>query len=154
MSKWTKLDKVKGFVKRYDENLKIKYDDPIRKKLKDILGDVIIDNPDPYQQDFIITNKECAFKYLEVQVCANWVHTYPYDKLFIYSRKTKYDNDTLFLTVSKTLKEGYLFRMCDVVKKPRRLKKYSREFVNDIPWSEAMKVYIDYFDEETLLSIT
>ena len=154
MSKWTKIDNVKGFVKRYDENLKKKYDDPLREILKNRLGDFIEDNPDQYQQDFIITCDKCAFKYLEVQVCVNWINDYPYDKLFLYSRKLKYNDDTLFITFSRSLEEGYLFKMRDILKnKPRRLKKYSREFVYDVPWHKTIKIATKYLDKDLFLEI-
>lgn len=154
MPKWTKLDNVKGQIRCFNEKLLKRYDEPIRNKLKNILGDFILDNPDIYQQDFIINSDECRFKYLEVQICAKWINDYPYDNLTVYARKLKYDKDTLFLTVSKTLHEGYLFSYESIEKNnPKRVKKYSREFVYNVPWNKALKVYIDNLDELTFIMV-
>lgn len=154
MPKWVKLNNVKGSVKSYSEDLKNRYDEPIRQKLKEIFGDILQDNPDPYQQDFIINCEECRFRYLEVQVCVNWITKYPYDKVFVFARKFKYGDDTLYLTVSKHLDRGFLFNTIDLKDiKPRRLKKYSRELVYDIPWEKILNVDIDHMDEFLLTII-
>lgn len=153
MSKWTKIKNIKGCVKKYSDTLMKKYDEPIRNKLKNILGNFIKDNPDIYQQDFIITNSKCRYKYLEVQICSRWINDYPYDKLFVYARKLKYSDDTLFLTVSKNLMYGYVFRQIDIDKKPKRFKKYSREYIYNIPWNKTFKVNINYLDELFFLMI-
>jgi len=128
-----------------------KYDIPAREKIKKVLGDIICDNPDIYQQDMIIKSDMCKYKYLELQVCADWVNDrYPYPNLFVYERKAKYGNDTLYLTMSKFLRKGKLFDRKSFSNKPRRLKKYSREFVYDIPDNKVIDVYIDHLDEATL----
>ena len=151
MSKLTQYYGVKGMVKRFDNKLLDKYDLPARNILKQILGNLVIDNPNQYQQDFIITSDNCKYKYLELQVCSSWINIdYPHKNVFIYARKFKYGNDTLFLTFNKSLSLGYLFDLSSIRdSKPHRLRKYSREFVYDIPWTEVIKVYINNIDELT-----
>lgn len=137
---------------KFSKKLFDKYDIPARQKLKEVLGDFIEDNPDQYKQDFIIKSDICKYKYLEVQVCAGWINEkYPMDTLWVYSRKSVYPSDTLFITLSKNLKYGYIFD-ADSFKdvKPRRLKKYSREMVYDIPWGRLMKIFIETLDKETI----
>ena len=153
MSKYTKYKDVEGFVKKFDKNLLDKFDEPARNKLKQVLGEILIDNPNVYGADFLINKETCIskYKYLEVQVCSQWVgDIYPYKNLYIYARKFTYDNDTLFITLDRELTEGYLFDLATIREnKPRRFKKYSREFVYDIPWHRAVHVYMDNVDKMT-----
>jgi len=137
----------------FNEGLFDKYDIPAREKIKNILKEFVIDNPDIYAQDLIITDPTCKYKYLELQVCATWVgDKYPFDKIFVYERKRRYNNDTLFLTLSKHFDKGYIFD-ADSFKDapPRRIKKYSREFVYDVPWNKVMHVYVDNLEKEEIL---
>ncbi len=47
--------------------------------------------------------------------------------------------------------KGYLFDAKSIGSiKPRRLKKYSREFVYDVPWHRVMKVSINDLNKETI----
>ena len=141
--------------KRFDPVLLEKYDTPARDKIKEILGDFILDNPNIYEQDMIINSKtKCKYKFLELQVCSSWVNDkFPYPKLYIFARKARYGEDTLFLTINKWLTQGYLFDAKSIKGvKPRRVKKYSRMFVYDVPWHRATPVYFDELDPETITS--
>jgi hypothetical protein len=137
---------------RFNQGMHDKYDIPARKKLIEVLGDFIEEHPNPYKQDFIIKSDTCKYKYLEVQVCSKWVNKiYPMKTVWVWARKAVYESDTLFITLSKNLKYGFIFdanSFRDI--KPRRLKKYSREFVIDIPWNQIMKVSLDTLDKETI----
>lgn len=137
----------------FSEELFNKYDIPARDKIKKVLGDFVIDNPDKYGQDLIITDSTCKYKYLELQVCADWVgDKYPFNNVFVYERKHKYGNDTLFLTLSKHFDKGYIFDANSFKDaKPRRIKKYSKEYVYDIPWNKVMHVYIDNLEKDEIL---
>lgn len=153
MSKLKEYYGVQGKVKCFDDNLLQKFDVPARDKVKEVLGEFVADNPDQFGQDLLFTSNKCKYKYLELQVCAQWVNEkYPYDKLYIYARKIKYDKDTLFMTLSRNLKWGYLFDTQKIKKEentPRRFKKYSREFVYDIPWHHSVPITMDTLDEFT-----
>lgn len=143
---------MKGVCRKFNKKDFDKYDTPARKVVKDKLGDYVQDNPNIYKQDMLIPSPNCRYNFLEIQVCAGWVEEeYPFDTVYIYERKAVYDSDTLFLTLSSNLKYGFLFEYNSIKKiTPRRLKKYSREFVYDIPWSKVLKVYIEHLDKETL----
>jgi hypothetical protein len=148
--KYTRDNTLVGAHSKFNKKLHEKYDIPARNKLKRILGDFLIDNPDDYQQDMIIVSDICKYKFLEIQVCATWVNEdYPFDKLFVYERKGKYNNDTLFITMNKFLTRGIIFDRSSFIPTPRRLCRYSREFVYDIPWHLSMNVLIDHLDKET-----
>lgn len=143
----------KGKINRFNADLYIKYDIPAREKVKDILKDFIYDNPDKYGADLVINSKKkCKYKYLELQVCTQWTKDkFPYKNIYIWERKAKYDNNTLFLTLSKDLSIGYLFDISKLDKeKPRRFKKYSRELVYDIKWNQVMLVYMKYLTKEMI----
>jgi hypothetical protein len=136
----------KGKIHKFDKKLFKKYDIPARNKIKECLYPYIYDNPDIYGADMIIkSEKNIKYKYLELQVCTCWINEkFPFEKLYIWERKKKYNNDTLFITFNKDLSMGYLFDLSKVDKdKPRRIKKYSREFIYDIPWNQTMLIYTD-----------
>jgi len=151
-----KVYKPVGIIKKFSKKLHKKYDIPARKAIMDVLGDFIIENPDEYGQDFLINNDKYKshYKYLEVQVCACWHDKYPYDSFTVYERKLRYGNDTLFLTMNNDLTKGYLFDLKYIRNnKPKRLKKYSRQFVYDVPWYQLIPVCIQTLDIETMESI-
>jgi hypothetical protein len=133
-----------------------KYDVPARDKIISILGDNVYDNPDIYGADLIFKNNDdnkIKYKYLELQVCANWSEDkYPYENLWIYERKGKYNTDTLLMTLNRDLTMCYIFDLgkLNLEKDIRRLKKYSREFVYDIKWNQTLKIYLEYLDMDTL----
>ena len=132
----------------FDEEKYKKYDIPAREILKDVLGDFLIENPDIYHQDFIINSKNLKYKYLEVQVCADWLNIeYPYPKVWVYERKGKYGKDTLFLTLNRMMTRGMLFDREAFEDKPRRIRKYSKEYVYDIKWNRVIKVVVSELDE-------
>ena len=152
MSKYVCNYNLQGKHKAFDQRLYDKYDVPARDKIKATLCDFVIDNPDIYKQDLIITDVNCKYKYIELQVCSSWIgDKYPHDKVFIYERKSVYGEDTLFLTLNYDLSKGYIFSAkCLKDIKPRRIKKYGREFVYDIPWNKIMPVLIDELTAETI----
>jgi hypothetical protein len=159
MKNYYKDDAIPGMRHRFDQKMHDKYDIPARENVKKALGDFVKDHPNPYKQDLIITSPTCKYKYLELQVCSNWISPiddkydtyYPYKNVWIYARKSLYGDDTLFLTLNKGMTKGYLFDAQSIKDvKPRRLKKYSREFVYDIPWNRVMKVSLDELNKEII----
>lgn len=146
----TKNKSMKGEKTKFSQVMFDKYDTPARKVLREKLGDLIKDNPDKYGQDFVIKSKKSRYKFLEVQVCANWTGVYKEPYVWIYERKARYlekGDDTLFITLNRHLTEGFMFGINSIKKvKPRRIKKYSREFVYDIPWVFVEKLDMDRFD--------
>ena len=135
--------KLVGKHKHFNMKLYNKYDVPARKIIKKRLGNYIIDHPNPCQQDFVILDNE-TYSYLEIQVCADWCQEkFPHRYIFLYERKAKYGSDTIFLTLNKNLTRGYLFDRGSIKNsKPRRLKKWSREFVYDVPWGRVYPVWV------------
>lgn len=149
--KFFRNHKLKGQHKRFNTKLHNRYDIPARNILKEKLEDFLVDNPDEYQQDMIINSKKCKYRYLEIQVCSIWEkREYPFPSVFVYERKAKYGNDTLFITLNRFMTRGLIFdRKSFQDSKPRRLKKYSREFVYDVPWRNVVQVEIEHLDKET-----
>ena len=139
-----------GRHKTFNQKLHDKYDLPARKVIKEQLKDWVMDNPDTKKQDLIIT-KPYKYKFIEIQVCSFWEQPkYPHKNLYIYERKAKYGNDTLFITLNKILTRGYIFDRKSLCAKPRRIQKYSREFVYDIPWRLTIPIYIENLSVETI----
>jgi len=144
-----KSNKLQGKHHAFDQSLFEKYDIPARDKIKNVLGDFVRDNPDIYKQDLIITDENYKYKYLELQVCCNWIDEYPYEQVYIFERKNCYDENTIFLTLNKNMTKGFIFDATSFKNtKPRRLKKYSREFVYNVPWHRVMPICIDKLTPE------
>lgn len=152
MSKYIYNPALKGKHLAFSQEMFDKYDVPARKVIKQCLGDFVIDNPDEYKQDLIITDEKCKYKYIEIQVCINWIgNNYPYEKMYLHERKGCYDADTLFITLNKDLSRGYVFSAKGIKDMPlRRIKKYSREFVYDIPWHKTMPIITDEFTPQII----
>ena len=135
-SKFCKKGKMSEFSQsRYD-----KWDAPAKNTTKEKLGDFIKDNPEITMQDFIITDEEFKYKYLEVQIKTNWTDDakYPDDYITLYPRKLKYDTDTLFITYNKDTTSGYIFSLKGLKIVMHRKKKYSRDIVYFLPWHRAI----------------
>ncbi|AYV78911.1 MAG: hypothetical protein Edafosvirus48_2 [Edafosvirus sp.] len=149
-----KYMKIVGKKSKFNYDSFCKYDVPAREKVKKVLGDFVTDNPDEYGEDLIINSPSCKYKYLELQVCSSWLNEkYPFNYPYVYARKIRYADDTLFLVLNKCLTKGYIFDMMSFKNvEPRRFKKYSREYVYDIPWHRVMTVYIETLDKETIES--
>lgn len=145
MSKYIFDPRLKGKHSKFNEELYNKYDLPAREKIKKIFGDFVEDNTDIFKQDLVITDKNFKYKYIELQVCTAWVNEkFPYDKVYIYERKNMYGKDTLFMVLDKHMTMGYMFDGSSFdPEKPKRIKKYSREFICEIPWSQVISFSID-----------
>lgn len=145
MSKYIFDNTIQGKHKAFDQCMFDKYDAPAREIIKEALKEFVIDNPDQYKQDLIITDETYKYKYIELQVCASWLgDKFPYEKVFVYERKCHYGEDTLFITLNRNMTCGYIFDAKSFREsKPRRFKKYSREFVYDIPWNRIMPIIIN-----------
>lgn len=138
-----------GAHSRFSQEMYEKYDIPARDVVKKYLKEKVEEHPNEKKQDFIL---KCAlkknkkkYKYLEVQVITDWYgFEYPHKTLWIYERKKFYDSDTMYLTLNRNMTFGYIFdrdSFNDI--KPRRKRKYAREFVIDIPWHKAMKCNVE-----------
>jgi hypothetical protein len=157
MSKYysANLNNIVGKHRKFNPKLHEKFDLPARKVIMEQLGDFVKENPEITKQDFIIQSPTCRYKFLEVQVCPSWVnHFFPYNNVYIHARKAHYgkdNNDTVFLTFNKFLTRSYLFDARSFKdSKPRRIKKYSREFVYDVPWFRAMYIGVEDLTKETI----
>jgi len=143
-----------GKHKAFDPALLEKYDSPVREKIKTILGDFVQDNPDIYEQDLIINHSECRYKFLELQVCSSWIEDkFPRDFPYIYERKKRYGEDTLFMTFNNSLSKCLMFDI-RILKnnQPVRIKKYDRRFIYEIPWFRVLRVNLDCLDIDVVLA--
>lgn len=132
-----------GKVKKFNKKLHDKYDITARQIVKNMLGAAIKDNDDVYGEDMIFTIEDFPFRYLEVQVCAKWKNDYPFDRPFVYSRKMKFSQETLFITFNSIMSKAILFSRRRLIEKPERLQKYARETVNFVEWRHAIKITTD-----------
>lgn len=143
---------VIGKIKKFDQKLYDKYDTPARNIIKNMLKEYVSDNPNIYGEDMILNIPDCRYKYLELQVCTNWLDEdkYPYDCPFVYARKANFDDKTLFLILNRNMTKGLIFNRKSLSPKPRRLKKFSRYFVYDVPWHCVMQLYMQDLTSDAL----
>lgn len=129
---------LKGKIKKFDQKLYDLYDVPSREILKEKLGSCVSDNPDIYAEDMILNLENCKYKFIELQVCATWLNLYPHQQLYVYERKAKFSENTLFILFDKHFKKGYLFDRSSLIDKPERIKKYSKTFIYYIKWYKTL----------------
>lgn len=145
--KYTKIFGVEGKVKKFNEDLSNKYDIKARDIIKKILGDAVCDNPNIYGEDMIVKCKDIIYKFIELQVCAEWdTPKFPYKFPFVYARKMRFSNDTLFITFNRDFTKLILFDRLAIDEKPTRLIKYSRELVNLVGWGKVLQLDIEDFN--------
>ena len=143
---------LKGKIKKFNQFLYDRYDQPARKIIKDILGDSVCDNPDIYAEDMVLNLEDCQYKYIELQVCAEWeLEKYPHEKPFVYERKGHFSDKTLYIIFNKYMTRGLLFDKNSLDKTPKRIKKYSRFFVYEVPWKHVVQFITESLDKDTFL---
>lgn len=139
-----------GKNKEFDEKLFEKYDIPAREIIKEKLKDYVLDNPESiYKEDMIFINldKSCSFKYLELQVCANWYSDkYPYEKPFVFERKGFFHDDTLYIIFDKYMNNLLMFSKKFLSKKPVRLHKYSRFLKFEVDFDNVLQIPTNFLD--------
>ena len=142
-----KINGISGNVKKFDKKLYDKYDIDARSVIKNMLGDAIKDNENQYAEDMVFTLKPFPYKYLEVQVLSKWEgEVFPYICPFVYARKMRFSEKTLFVTFNKFLSEMVIFSRERISDIPSRLKKYDREMVHYISWMKCIKIKTSEFN--------
>lgn len=153
--KYTNDSSLTGKRRIFNKDMHEKYDIPARDLIIKKLGsDFVMENPDIYEQDLIITCDRCKYKFIELQVLTRWIgKEFPYDFSFLYERKKKYDNDTLFITLSGDYKYFHLFDRKSIIdNKPITPYKYSREKALIVPWNKIISNHIDCLDKLVILA--
>jgi len=124
-----------GKLKKFNKKLYDKYDGGARLIVKKYIGDYVKDNPNIYEEDLLLNLDNCKYKYIELQVCAEWKDKiFPYKMPFIYERKIRFSDDTLFLLFNRDFSIFIMFDKKNIINKPERIKRYSRYFVYYFPW--------------------
>lgn len=135
-----KLNGIEGNVKKFDKKLHDKFDSHARFIIKNIFKDNVTDNPNIYGEDMIFNVDKFPYKFLELQVLSRWdSNVFPYICPFVYARKMKFSNDTLFITFNKLCTEFIIFDRKSIDNIASRLKKYDRELVHYVAWGKCMK---------------
>lgn len=130
-----------GKIKVFDQALCDKYDKKSRVIIKQILGDYVDDNPDKYGEDMIVISDEIPYGFIELQVYGRWVEDkFPYDSPFIYERKLRFRDTTLFICFNANYDKLIMFARESVHPKKYRIKKYSKEFIYYVPWHKALTI--------------
>lgn len=150
-TKFKKMNGMVGKIKVFDQQLSNRYDERSRIVVKSKLGSAVHDNPDKYAEDMIVVTNDIPYGYIELQVYGKWTdETFPYDSPFIYERKLKFCETTLFICFNASYDKIIMFSRMSVHPKRYRAKKYSREFIYYVPWSKALVFDTDKLSMEMI----
>lgn len=139
--RYKKMGGMRGKIKIFDQRLADKYDIKPRNIIKEKLGESIIDNSDKYMEDMVVLTDEIPYGYIELQVYGKWKdEDFPYESPFVYERKMKFCETTLFICFNSTYDKLIMFSRDNIHPKKYRAKRYSREFVHYVPWSRTLMI--------------
>lgn len=151
--KYKKMTGMMGKIKRFDQGLSDTFDTKSREIIKKILGGYVDDNPNKYGEDMIVIDKTIPYDYIELQVYGKWIgKQFPYDMPFVYERKLKFCDRTLFICFNSKYDELIMFSRTSIHPKKYRVKKYSREMMCYVPWNRAMRTNTNDLTIENILN--
>lgn len=151
--KYKKINGMKGKIKKFDQKLSDVFDTKSREIIKKLLGESVDDNPNKYGEDMIVVNKMIPYDYIELQVYGKWTDQYfPYSMPFVYERKLKFCDRTLFICFNSQYDKLVMFCRSAIRPKRYRLKKYSREMICYVPWGRALCIDTKSFTIESILN--
>jgi hypothetical protein len=139
VQKFKKMKGMVGKIKVFDQELSDRYDKRSRVIIKSKLGPAVKNNPDKYGEDMIVVTDRIPYEYIELQVYGMWIDdTFPYESPFVYERKLKFRDTTLFICFNASYDKVVMFSRTAIHSKRYRIKKYSREYVHYVPWFKAI----------------
>lgn len=148
---YKKISGMEGKIKVFDQKLSNKFDIKAREIIKQRLGTNVDDNPNMYGEDLIVLANDIPYGYIELQVYGKWTSDkFPFPSPFVYERKMKFCNTTLFICFNAFFDKMILFGRKTIHPKKYREKKYSREFIHYVPWNKALMVDTDKFNIDTI----
>jgi hypothetical protein len=151
--KLIKINNIAGKTKIFNNDLFQKYDNIAREIVKYRLPDCVYDNENKYGEDLIFTCNKVPYEYIEVQVCGVWINIkFPYVYPFVYARKMKFSNNTLFIMFNKEYTHLIMFGKKSISQVPARLKKYDREMVHYVQWNKAMLIPVEELTLENIIA--
>jgi hypothetical protein len=135
---------LEGYIKVFEPKLLEKYDKKCRLIIKTKLGDCAIDNPNIYAEDLIVTNNDIPYEYIELQVYGQWKGKNDlYFTPFVFERKMKMSDLTLFICFSADYKRVVMFSKKTLTKLRYKILKYPYEMVHYVISGCAMFLNID-----------
>lgn len=151
--KYKTIMNLTGKIKVFDQRLHDRYDTKARNIIKDILGDSIIDNPNPYGEDMVVLNKEIPYKYIELQVYGKWLNIdFPYKEPYIYERKMRFASSTLFVCFNALFDKIIMFDKSVINDKKYKAKYNTNEYIHKIPLKSTMIVPIKNLNSEVIIN--
>ncbi len=151
--KYKKMNGMLGKIKIFDKKLSDTFDIKSREIIKNMLGGSVDDNPNKYGEDMVVINKMIPYDYIELQVYGKWTDKhFPYNMPFVYERKMKFCEKTLFICFNSKYDELIMFCRTSIHPKKYRIKKYSREMICYVPWNQAARICTKDFTIESILN--
>lgn len=135
-------------IKIFDQNMKEYYEKIPRKLLKKCLGSNIIDNENIFGEDMIVLNDRLRIDFIEIQVYGKWKNEFPYDKPFIFERKLKLDDNTLFICFNYDYTKIIMFEKNDLSEKTKH-PTYDENIIN-VEWKDVYELNSDELNMQFL----
>jgi hypothetical protein len=135
-------------IKVFDQKMKDYYENIPRKIIKECLGSYVIDNQNIYKEDMIILNDYLKIKFIEIQVFGKWKNLFPYEKPFIFSRKLKLDENTLFICFNSDYTKIIMFEKNDLSHKTTH-PIYNEDIIN-VEWKDIYELSIEELNMQFL----
>lgn len=130
---------LEGEIKVFDQNLFDRYDKTSRVIIKKKLEGFVMDNPDIYGEDIIVTSDDIPYEYIELQVYGKWnSQNYPYFTPFVFERKMRLAESTLFICFSADYKRIVMFSKKVLTKKKYKIKNYPQELIHYVTVGRAV----------------
>jgi hypothetical protein len=147
-----KIPGMKGKLKRFDLALSNRYDLRARDVIKACLGDGIIDNPSIYGEDMLVLTNRIPYGYIELQVYGTWKDRFPYPAPYVFERKMRFNDNTLFICFNAKFDQALLFSKQCISDKKVVSERYSEEYIHYVPWRNVIKVDISKLTYDLILS--
>jgi hypothetical protein len=126
-------------IKIFNQDLKDHYEKIPRKFIKESLGKTYVkDNDNIYGEDMVLLKDDLSFKYIELQVYGNWINKYPFEKPYVFERKMRLSENTLFICFNKDYSKIILF-LKDKLKDRKKFNN-NGEYIYTIDWNDTIVI--------------
>lgn len=132
-----------GKLKKFNQTLSNKYDKKARDVIKVCLEDGVIDNPSIYGEDMLVITNRIPYGYIELQVYGTWIDKFPYSAPFVFERKMRFDNNTLFVCFNARFDQALIFSKNCISNQKVRSETYSDEYIHFVPWRNVIIVKVE-----------
>lgn len=141
-----------GKLKKFNATLSKKYDKKARDIIKSCLKDGVMDNPSTYGEDMLVITNRIPYGYIELQVYGKWIDKFPYPAPFVFERKMRFDNDTLFVCFNASFDQVLIFSKRCICNQKVRSETYFDEYIHYVPWRNVIQSKVEKLNMDLILN--